>query len=69
LGVELTVVPYDHPINSSEYDGLFISNGPGNPEMAAATVANLKVALNEENPKPIFGICLGNQLMALAAGA
>ena len=71
LKVELIVVPFDHDIDAEEgkYDGLFISNGPGNPEMAAATIEQIKKVLAKEDPKPIFGICLGNQLLALAAGA
>ena len=60
-------VPYDYDIHQEEYDGLFISNGPGDPKRCEATISNLSKAL--ENEKPIFGICLGNQLLALAAGA
>lgn len=60
-------VPWDHDISKEEYDGLFISNGPGDPKMCRETVKNLSKAF--EKDKPIFGICLGNQLMALAAGA
>eukprot|EP00467_Chlorarachnion_reptans_P021401 CAMPEP_0114505530 /NCGR_PEP_ID=MMETSP0109-20121206/10904_1 /TAXON_ID=29199 /ORGANISM="Chlorarachnion reptans, Strain CCCM449" /LENGTH=1462 /DNA_ID=CAMNT_0001683979 /DNA_START=76 /DNA_END=4464 /DNA_ORIENTATION=+ len=67
--VHLKVVPWDYDFNKDEYDGLFISNGPGDPKMAAATIENLRKAISSENPKPIFGICLGNQLLALAAGA
>lgn len=60
-------VPWDYDFTAEEYDGLFLSNGPGNPEMCTETIAHLKHIFNEE--KPIFGICLGSQLMALAAGA
>jgi carbamoyl-phosphate synthase large subunit/carbamoyl-phosphate synthase small subunit len=67
--VHLTVVPFDYDIFSEEWDGLFISNGPGDPSMCEVTVANLRKAINLAQPKPIFGICLGNQLLALAAGA
>ena len=71
--VELHVVPYDYDLeanpNNIEWEGLFLSNGPGNPTMCAKTVESIKYALNLENPKPIFGICLGNQLLSLAAGA
>jgi len=71
--VDLTVVPFDYDLEANpeglEYDGLFISNGPGNPEMCQETIQALRWAIARPNPKPIFGICLGNQLLALAAGA
>jgi len=60
-------VPWDHDISGEEYDGLFISNGPGDPKKCEATIATLSTAYKSDTP--IFGICLGNQLMALAAGA
>jgi len=60
-------VPWDYDISQEEYDGLFISNGPGDPEKCSITVENLKNAYS--NDEPMFGICLGNQLMALASGA
>lgn len=59
-------VPWDHDFTKEAYDGLFISNGPGDPKDCKATIAHLKKALR--GTKPIFGICLGNQLLALAAG-
>ncbi|GMH57248.1 hypothetical protein TrRE_jg2940 [Triparma retinervis] len=71
--VELTVVPFDYDLEANPanlpWDGLFLSNGPGDPSMCAATVKSIKYALALEPPKPIFGICLGNQLLALSAGA
>ena len=60
-------VPWDHDISNEEYDGLFISNGPGDPKLCEATIKSLSKAYTSNTP--IFGICLGNQLMALAAGA
>jgi carbamoyl-phosphate synthase small subunit len=60
-------VPFDHDISKEEYDGLFISNGPGDPKQCTATIDQLSKAYM--NDIPIFGICLGNQLMALAANA
>jgi carbamoyl-phosphate synthase/aspartate carbamoyltransferase len=68
--MEIMVVPYDYDLKESgvEFDGLFVSNGPGDPTMAQATIDTLKWAIALEKPKPIFGICLGNQLLALAAG-
>jgi carbamoyl-phosphate synthase (ammonia) len=71
-GAELTVVPWDHPFAAEmhKYDGLFISNGPGDPTMCVETINELKKIVNcpDDEVKPIFGICLGNQLMGLAAG-
>ncbi|UCG26660.1 MAG: glutamine-hydrolyzing carbamoyl-phosphate synthase small subunit [Bacteroidales bacterium] len=60
-------VPWDHHFHQEEYDGLFISNGPGDPKQCSVTIRNLGKAFR--NNTPIFGICLGNQLMALASGA
>ena len=60
-------VPWDHDIGKEEYDGLFISNGPGDPKQCTSTIDNLASAYQADTP--IFGICLGNQLMALASGA
>ena len=67
--IQVTVVPFDYDLKAhrDEYDGIFLSNGPGNPEMAQATIEQLKWAITTDIP--IFGICLGNQLLALAAGA
>jgi carbamoyl-phosphate synthase small subunit len=72
----LTVVPHDYDLATNpahiEYDGIFISNGPGNPQQCTATIASLRWATDSSNvspAKPIFGICLGNQLLALACGA
>jgi len=60
-------VPYDHDYSDEDFDGVFLSNGPGNPQMCQATISILKKAMKKK--KPIFGICLGTQIMALAAGA
>lgn len=62
----MDVVPWNHTINSNEYDGLFISNGPGDPSMATTTIKNIQMAMT--SGKPILGICLGHQLLAIAAG-
>jgi carbamoyl-phosphate synthase small subunit len=69
LDRDTTVIraPYDHQFEPDDYDGLFITNGPGDPEMCTPTIESLAMAMDAE--KPIFGICLGSQLMALAAGA
>jgi carbamoyl-phosphate synthase small subunit len=60
-------VPWDYDYSGEIFDGLFISNGPGDPVMCEATIKNLKKSLSKNTPT--FGICLGHQLMALAAGA
>jgi carbamoyl-phosphate synthase small subunit len=65
-GVEVTRVPWDYDFNQLEWDGLFVSNGPGNPALCETTVRHLQVAL--QGDKPIFGICMGNQLLGRAAG-
>ncbi len=60
-------VPWDYDYHEEEYDGLFISNGPGDPKMCMPTINNISRSL--EKDIPVFGICLGNQLMGLASGA
>jgi carbamoyl-phosphate synthase small subunit len=63
----VTVVPWNYDFTLEEYDGLFISNGPGDPKECKDTIRNLRKAI--AGAIPIYGICLGNQLLALAAGA
>ncbi len=65
--VRVIRVPWDYDFSNIPYDGLFISNGPGNPDFAEITVGNIRKAM--ETGKPICGICMGNQLLAKAAGA
>lgn len=60
-------VPWNYNFTDEDYDGILVSNGPGNPVHCTNTIENLSKAM--KNDKPIFGICLGNQLMALASGA
>ncbi len=66
-GVKLIRVPWDYDFNTLEWDGLFISNGPGNPSLCGKAVEHIRVAL--QGDKPVCGICMGNQLMSIAAGA
>lgn len=65
--VEVIRLPWDADISRYDFDGLLISNGPGNPQECLAPIASAKYAL--EHDIPTFGICLGNQIIALAAGA
>jgi carbamoyl-phosphate synthase small subunit len=65
--IRIKRVPYDYDFTNEPYDGIMISNGPGDPTLCHETIAILKKALLHE--KPTFGICLGTQLMALAIGA
>jgi len=66
-GVSVLRVPWNFDLTHEQFDGVVISNGPGDPKMARATVHVVRQLL--EGDKPVFGICLGNQLLALAAGA
>lgn len=61
-------VPWDYDIvgNNLNCDGVLVSNGPGDPKMADVTIRNVKKILSKKIP--VFGICLGNQILALAAG-
>lgn len=69
-GASVTVFPYDYPIHkvAQHFDGVFISNGPGDPTHCQDTVYYLS-KLMDSSQIPIMGICLGHQLLALAAGA
>ena len=67
-GVEVVRVPWDYDFNQLQFDGLFISNGPGDPDTCDAAVQNIRRAMANEK-LPIFGICMGNQLLSKAGGA
>ncbi|KAF2718061.1 carbamoyl-phosphate synthase [Polychaeton citri CBS 116435] len=69
-GASVTCLPWDYPIHKSahHFDGVFISNGPGDPTHCKATSDNLR-KLMETSQIPIMGICLGHQLLGIAAGA
>lgn len=66
-GTTVIRVPWNYDYRKEKYDGLFISNGPGNPRMCEAAISHLSESLKQDTP--VFGICLGNQLLALASGA
>jgi len=65
--VTIIRVPWDYDFTSMDYDGLFIANGPGNPEHCGITVEHIRKTM--VTGKPIFGICMGNHLLAIAGGA
>jgi carbamoyl-phosphate synthase small subunit len=65
-GADVLQVPWDHDFVSESGDAVLLSNGPGDPKMAKQTIENIRRAL--EGDRPLMGICLGNQLLALAAG-
>ena len=67
-GVEVIRVPWNYDYTSMDFDGLFLANGPGDPDMCEDAVTVLRKFMNSSR-KPICGICMGNQLLAKAAGA
>jgi len=75
-GAVVKVVPYNYDLSkdNENYHGVFLSSGPGDPSMCTETIQQLQYLFNQAKTSgkkvvPIFGICLGHQLMALAAGA
>lgn len=52
-----------------DFDGLLVSNGPGDPKLCQATIDNMRKVVCVERPKPLFGICLGHQLLSLLIGS
>lgn len=67
-GVEVIRVPWNYDYTSLDFDGLFLGNGPGDPDMCGEAVEILRHQINLTS-KPICGICMGNQLLAKAGGA
>ena len=68
-GVDVIRVPWDYDFNTLEFDGLFLANGPGDPDTCSAAVDNIRRFLATTPVKPCMGICMGNQLLSKAAGA
>ncbi len=68
-GVEVIRVPWDYDFNELDFDGLFLSNGPGDPNTCGAAVENIRKFMVNPHVRPMMGICMGNQLLGKAAGA
>ena len=67
-GVEVVRVPWNYDYTDMEFDGLFLANGPGAPDMCSEAVEIIRKQMSRSR-KPICGICMGNQLLSKAAGA
>ncbi|MBR1448029.1 MAG: glutamine-hydrolyzing carbamoyl-phosphate synthase small subunit [Prevotella sp.] len=67
-GVEVIRVPWNYDYTAMDFDGLFLANGPGDPDKCVDAVEVLKKQMSLSR-KPICGICMGNQLLAKAGGA
>ena len=67
-GVEVIRVPWNYDYTGMTFDGLFLANGPGDPDKCVAAVEILRKQMSQSR-KPICGICMGNQLLAKAGGA
>ena len=67
-GVEVIRVPWNYDYTTMEFDGLFLGNGPGDPDMCEDAVNIIRKQMSQSR-KPICGICMGNQLLAKAGGA
>jgi carbamoyl-phosphate synthase small subunit len=66
-GLTVIRVPWDYDFLQEDFDGVVVSNGPGDPKACVPTIAHVRRAMEAEYP--VFGICLGHQILALAAGA
>ena len=67
-GLEVVRVPWNYDYTGMGFDGLFLGNGPGDPDLCQDAVNILRQQMSKSR-KPICGICMGNQLMAKAGGA
>lgn len=65
----VTVLPWNYDFNAirDHFDGLFLTNGPGDPQQCGEAVLNVRKTLQEWE-KPVFGICMGHQIIGIAAG-
>lgn len=67
-GCKVTTVPCEHPFSEMDADGFMVSNGPGDPTKCDPTIDELRKVMKRKDTVPVSGICLGTQIMALAAG-
>ncbi|KAJ6665307.1 hypothetical protein lerEdw1_004356, partial [Lerista edwardsae] len=68
-GAEVHLVPWNHDFTKMDYDGLFISGGPGDPTQAQELIENVRKVLESDRQEPLFGISFGNLITGIAAGA
>ena len=72
FNVQLKIVPWNYNFINDDFDRLFISNGPGDPTDCQELINNVKKFIDvesvKESPRPVFGICLGHQILSLAIG-
>ncbi|ETE64371.1 Carbamoyl-phosphate synthase [ammonia], mitochondrial, partial [Ophiophagus hannah] len=68
-GAEVHLVPWNHDFTSMDYDGLFISGGPGDPTQAPELIENVRKVLKNDRQEPLLGTSMGNLITGLAAGA
>ena len=66
-GLSVLRVPWNYDLSKENFDGLMVSNGPGDPQMCGETVAQIRGVIGRDIP--VFGICMGHQLLSMAAGA
>lgn len=67
--LSVLVVPWDYDYTNEQYDGIMLSNGPGDPRVNETSVHILKKQMKKDEIVPILGVCMGNQIMGCAAGA
>ena len=67
--LSVLVVPWDYDYTSEQYDGIMLSNGPGDPRLLETSINILKKQMKKDDIVPIFGVCMGNQILSSAAGA
>ena len=67
--LSVLVVPWNYDYTSEQYDGVMLSNGPGDPRLLEPAINILKKQMKKDDTVPIFGVCMGNQILSCAAGA